>query len=38
MKTFTENDMKNFAAKCMLLGHQGKTLEELLADFVKYDL
>ena len=35
--TFSQKDMENFAAKCMILGHGGKTTEELLKDFCDND-
>tara|TARA_R110002126_G_scaffold291063_2_gene450248 strand:+ start:45214 stop:45411 length:198 start_codon:yes stop_codon:yes gene_type:complete len=35
---FSQNDMKNFAAKCMILGNSGKNMEELLKDFCDNDL
>ena len=35
--SFSQKDMENFAAKCMILGHGGKTTEELLKDFCDND-
>jgi hypothetical protein len=35
--SFSQNDMENFAAKCMILGHNGKTTKELLKDFCDND-
>jgi len=37
-KGFTSNDMENFAAKCILLGHKGMTTDKLLEDFIEKDL
>jgi hypothetical protein len=34
---FSQKDMENFAAKCMIFGHQGKTTSELLKDFCDND-
>lgn len=36
--TFSQNDMENFAAKCMVLGSNGKEMNELLQDFCDNDL
>ena len=36
--TFSQNDMENFAAKCMLNGANGKLMSELLQDFCDNDL
>jgi hypothetical protein len=36
--SFSQKDMENFAAKCMILGHRGKTTKELLQDFCDNDL
>jgi len=30
--------MENFAAKCMILGNDGKTTDKLLQDFLDNDL
>lgn len=35
--SFSQKDMENFAAKCMLLGCGGKTTKELLQDFCDND-
>ena len=35
--SFSQKDMENFAAKCMTLGHGGKTTKELLQDFCDND-
>jgi len=35
--SFSQKDMENFGAKCMLFGHQGKTTSELLKDFCDND-
>jgi len=35
--SFSQKDMENFAAKCIILGHGGKTTEELLKDFCDND-
>jgi len=35
--SFSQKDMENFAAKCMLFGHQGKTTSQLLKDFCDND-
>ena len=35
--SFSQKDMENFAAKCMILGHGGRTTKELLQDFCDND-
>ena len=35
--SFSQNDMENFAAKCMILGSGGKDTKELLKDFCDND-
>lgn len=35
--SFSQKDMENFAAKCMILGNDGKTTKELLQDFCDND-
>jgi hypothetical protein len=35
--SFTENDMENFAAKCMIFGNNGKTTDVLLKEFCEND-
>jgi len=36
--SFSAKDMENFAAKCMILGNNGKDTKELLKDFCDNDL
>ena len=35
--SFSQNDMKNFAAKCMILGSNSKDIKELLKGFCDND-
>jgi len=35
---FSKKDMENFAAKCMILGNDGRTTNQLLQDFLDNDL
>lgn len=35
--SFSAKDMQNFAAKCMILGNDGKDTPELLKDFCNND-
>ncbi|MDY0270139.1 hypothetical protein [Trichloromonas sp.] len=37
-KDFTSDDMKNFASKCIILGHRGMTPDKLLDEFIERDL
>ena len=36
--SFSQKDMENFAAKCMIFGNRGKTTTELLREFCDNDL
>ena len=35
--SFTAHDMENFAAKCMILGNDGKNTKQLLKEFCEND-